>query len=183
MRIPTRGKLRGNAYILAGLVVSIALLVSTMCIVYTFMKLAAILSLTTKETLGIGNGLPSLKVVDAVVFSNGTLRANITNDGPEEVEDLASVDIIVSYTANSSPTPVTYLLSFSRNLSSRGVWTVRRVFIGNHTFSYSEHPYLMPGETVEIEALLPSTPLKDSEGMLIISTPDGAKAKRSFVVR
>ncbi|RLG76102.1 MAG: hypothetical protein DRO12_04740 [Thermoprotei archaeon] len=161
-----------------------AILFLTMYNVYMFMKLATVLSSVTKETLDAASKESLLKVAEVVVFSNGTLRANVTNEGPEEVEDIASIDVIVLYTVNASPPlPATYLLSFSYNVTSNGVWTVRRVFIDNYTYSYSEHPYLMPGETVEIEALLPSAPLKGSEGLLLVSTPSGTKAKRSFIVK
>ena len=127
------------------------------------------------------------KVSAEIIITNTSLkfnmlRANITNKGPSTIHDLSKLDVIVFYYVNLSNSlkPVTYILHFNEDNTANGTWYIYRIVVGDIVLNYTEHPYLRPGEQAEIIALLPEEPASGTEGLVIVSTPEGSRAEHIF---
>ncbi|MET1128630.1 MAG: hypothetical protein ABWW70_04870 [Thermoproteota archaeon] len=177
-------RLHAFAEAYAGITVTFLLTLATLYLTYTSVSL-----LVTVGKLGAEEGQREVTMLRVVGLNvdrkNGVLEIYVRNEGPHTLTDVAELDVVVSYQAdvNGSLVPVTFILRYSPGSPQPGEWAVREIQVDGISYAYIEHPYLKPGETAVIEAVVPLSMPKGSYGTVTVVAPSGDRAEYAFVAR
>ncbi len=118
-----------------------------------------------------------LRIASAVLYPNSTMEIVIDNDGPNTINDISSLGMVVVIYANESQ--YTYTLK-NCNTLSHGCWFAEKIVAGFATLGYGVGKPFRPGEKLYAKALLGLNTSSISYGYVAIFS-SCSKAERVIV--